>query len=322
MCVLDVFPPDGVSSSLETACIEVTKIYDQCIVQQLIGQCVRAADFCPVPIPPGSQLTSQVLTNTARCFFVGLGPFQPPFFRAVRVLTRAEREVTVIDPEGTLLCSFTVALQEIVRGNLWVPEGTLVQCQVLNVGGGGCELTTDPVTGEQQICCRVNTCTLIQVKAPVNLLVSSAGFCQPQPCTGGPAAAFPCPPEQIFAPQTCPEPPVFTLKDEKGNGIGGVTISLLRTVDATTFTLTQTTDSAGQARFSDAGAFAGGFDEIRFVDPLGNVSKSFRIPGQFTDDLGFIQNSATACQIEFQRTEAGSNLFYVTINGRRLANPV
>lgn len=317
-----ILPLEDCLQATERDCIEVVKVYDQCVGTNRLSQCVAVSDVCPEPLPAGARITARLIPNTARCFFSGFGPFNPPFFRAVRIATQVDQEVTIVDASGTLICSFTLTQREVARGYMWAPEGTFVQCQILALGGGGCDLTVDPETGQQLLCCRANLCVRIQVKAEVNLVVPSFGFCTAQECVGEPTPGFVCPPEQLNAPQICEEPPVFTLQNEQGAGISGVAVSLNRTVAGATVTTTSTTNAQGEAVFTNSGAFASGFDQIRFVDPLGNVTKTFQVPAQFEDVNGVTHQITNACRITFRRAAAGSNRFLVFIDGVQLAGTV
>ncbi len=313
-------PPGGCPPFTEKDCIEVFKVYDQCVAEELLGGCVIAEDFCTAPIPPDATVTCEVVPGGTRCFFVGFGPFNPPFYRPVRVQNTVQVNVTVTDAAGVVICpTFPVTLQGLTQVLMWAPNGTFVQCQVLAVGDCEAEVTTDPATGKQLICCRVKVCKEIQVKALVKLLVPSYGFCELEPCTPLPQPEFPCPPENIYPPQRCQEPPVFTLQDALGVGISGVAVSLIRKTDSSTVTITKTTDATGTAVFSEVGGFAGSLDDIYFVDPVGNVPKSFHIPTVFTDDQGDLHDSTTACVILLKRRLVNANLFDVYIDGYKLA---
>ncbi|MGB9904966.1 MAG: hypothetical protein ACPLQO_09945 [Desulfotomaculales bacterium] len=315
-------PPSGCPPVTQKDCIEVFKVYDQCVAEEILGSCVRAADFCAAPIPADAVIACTVVPNSAVCFFTGFGDFNPPFFRPVRVLQRVQVSVTV-SVGGVVVCGpFTITLQTVTQALLWAPPGTFVQCQILAVGDCSCDLATDPVTGDQLICCRVKVCKDIQVKALVKLLVPSYGFCELEPCVAAPQPEFPCPPEPVFPPQLCQEPPVFTLLSELGVGIGGVTVNLTRKTDSTTVTISKVTAANGQASFAEIGGFAGSLDDISFVDPATGKTVTFHVPVEFVDTGGVARDSATACVIQFQRTALGANTFNVTIDGFTLQSPV
>lgn len=296
----------------EKDCIEVFKVYDQCATEELLGSCVRAADHCTAPIPPDATITCEVVPDSARCFFVGFGPFNPPFFRPVLVLNEVQISVTVTS-NGTVICpTFTITLQGITQALMWAPDGTFVQCQILAVGPCTCDVTTDPATGDQLICCRVKVCKEIQIKALVKLLVPSYGFCEVNPCIAVPQPEFPCPPTQpLFPPQRCQEPPDIVILDHNNRGISGITVGLFRAGS----TITAVTDATGTAIFPTVGGFAGGIDTIQFRDPVTGKTVSFDLPTEFTDPTGAVHDSSTACSITFTRTAEKSSTFNVFIDG-------
>lgn len=293
-------------------CIEVFKVYDQCATEELLGSCVRAADHCAAPIPENATIACEVVPNSARCLFIGYGPFNPPFYRPVLVLNEVKVNVT-IRSNGTVICpTFTVTLQGITQAQMWAPEGTLVQCQIIAVGPCSCDLTTDPATGDQLICCRVKVCKEIQIKALVKLLVPSYGFCELDPCSGVPQPEFSCPPAQpLYPPERCQETPLVVLQNQDGSAISGVTVSLLRSSSV----VTAVTDTSGNASFPDVGGFGGGFDTIQFTDPVTGKSLSFAIPMEFTDQTGALHDCSTVCSILFMRTAEGAATFDVSLDG-------
>lgn len=295
-------------------CIEVFKVYDQCATEELLGSCVRAADHCSAPIPQGATITCEVVPDSARCFFVGFGPFNPPFYRPVLVLNEVQVNVTITS-NATVICpTFTITLQGITQAQMWAPDGTFVQCQILAVGPCTCDLTTDPVTGDQLICCRVKVCKEIQVKALVKLLVPSYGFCEVDPCIAVPQPEFPCPPAQpLFPPQRCQESPVVSLLNHDETPISGVTVFLIRSSS----TITAVTDATGNATFPTVGGFAGGIDTIQFTDPVTGKTLSFALPTEFTDPTGAAHDCSTACSICFTRTAEGATTFDVYIEGNK-----
>ncbi|MEW6425464.1 MAG: hypothetical protein AB1523_12125 [Bacillota bacterium] len=311
-------PPAGCPPFTEKDCIEVFKVYDQCAAEELLGGCVPA----PVPIPPGSTCTCSVVPGSAVCFFAGFGAFNPPYFRPVRVVNRVSVEGEVRDANGNLITTYTAALQALTQALMWAPPGTFVQCQILAAGDCTCEIVTDPVTGEQLICSQVKVCKEVQVKALVKLLVPSYGFCELDPCIPVPQPEFPCPPEPIFPPQRCQEPPLITILEVVGTGIPNVDVTLRRKVDATTIDITKRTDIGGNATFAEVGGFAGSLDDIIFTDPVTGKTITFHVPVEFTDTAGVVHDSRTACVIVFQRTLVGVTTFNVTIDGFTLATPV
>lgn len=291
----------------EKDCIEVFKVFDQCAGEELLGRCVLASDFCPTSLPADAAITCKVVPDTARCFFIGFGPFNPPFFRAVLVQNQVDIEITVRNAKGAVICGpFVITLQGIFQAQMWAPPGTFVQCQVIAVGDCNCDLAEDPVTGGQLICCRVKVCKEIQIKALVKLLVPSYGFCELEPCVAAPQPFFPCPPEEpLFPPQRCQDPPVVAIP-----GAANVTVSIIRAGT----TITAVTNAAGIATFATLGAIVAG-DIVRFTVPSTTKVVSFTVPATFTDPSGTLHDSTTVCSIRFVKKEGTT--FDVFIDGIR-----
>jgi hypothetical protein len=157
------------------------------------------------------------------------------------------------------------------------------------------------------------------VKALVKLLVPSYGYCELEPCEPAPQPEFPCPPEPIYPPQRCQDPPSFALQTLPlpAVGVPNVSISLIRKVDTTTVTITKVTNASGIASFAEIGGFAGGLDEIRFTDPLTSKTVVFPIPVEFIGTDTLPHDNATACNITFIRqgiVEPASLTYAVTID--------
>lgn len=294
----------------EKDCIEVFKVFDQCAGEEILGRCVKTTDFYQTTIPDDATVSCTVVPNTARCFFIGFGAFNPPFFRPVLVQNQLDVEVTARNAAGAVIGEpFVITLQGIFQSQMWAPPGTLVQCQVIAVGDCSCNLTTDPATGDQLICCQVKVCKEIQIKALVKLLVPSYGFCELDPCTPVPQPFFPCPPEQpLYPPQRCQEDPVVILQEIDGSAITGTTVTITRAGT----TVSAVTDGTGTATFTTMGAIVAG-DVVQFTDPASDKLVSFTVPPTFTDQNGTAHDSNTVCSIRFQRTSGTT--FNIFIDG-------
>ena len=293
----------------EKDCIEVFKIYDQCAGEELLGRCVLASEFCSDPIPADAVITCNVVPNSARCFHIGFGEYNPPFYRPVMIQSQLDVEITVSDAAGNTICGpFTTRIDGISQFQMWAPPGTLVQCQIIAVGDCACDLTTDPVTGDQLICCRVYVCKEIQIKALVRLLVPSYGFCELDPCTPV-TLPYACPgDEPLYPPQRCQEPPVVILQETDDSPIPNVNVSIIRAGTTTTVL----TDANGTATFTTLGAIVAG-DIVQFVDPTTQALLSFTVPTTFTDTEGTLHDSNTVCTLQFTRVEGST--FNVFIDG-------
>lgn len=293
----------------EKDCIEVFKVYDQCAGEELLGRCVIASDFCQTQLPADAVITCAVVPGSARCFHVGFGEFNPPFFRPVLVQNQLDIEVTVKDTAGNIICGpFITRLEGIFQAQMWAPPGTLVQCQIIGVGDCACDLAIDPNTGDQLICCQVKVCKEIQIKALVKLLVPSYGFCELDPCTPVPQPTI-CPPETpLYPPQRCQEPPVVILQTATDTPMANATVSIMRAGTTTT----AVTDGTGTATFTTLGAIVAG-DVVQFTDTASDKVVSFTVPPTFTDINGTLHDSNTVCTIQFTRTTG--TVFNVFIDG-------
>lgn len=314
-----ICPPEGCGTPTARECIEAVKVFDSCLVDEQIGQCVRVADVCPSPIPEGSTIVAEPLLDTARCFFIGFGGFNPPFFRATRVLLTIDISVSVFAPDGTLICQFVQTLQEIARGFLWAPPNTFVQCEVLSIGGGGCELATDPATGDQIICCRRRFCAAIRVKGIVNLLVAGFGECELEPCTGEPDPGFRCP-TTVGPPQVCAATPTVAIQNDTGMGISDLDVTFTRTADGAVFSVTRTTNAAGEVEFPEIGGIVASFDRIEFT--LAGKTVVFIPPASFTDVNGVLHDSPTICRLIFRQVAEHPDLFVVLIDGVQMEGTI
>jgi len=271
----------------------------------------------------GSACTCSVVPGSAVCFFAGFGDFNPPYYRPVKVVNRVGITGEIRDVNGNLVTTYTTTLQALTQAFMWAPPGTLVQCQILDVGDCECGVVTDPVTGEQLIWSQVKVCKEIQVKALVKLLVPSYGFCELDPCSP-PPQPFVCPPDEpLYPPQRCQSSPVITLL-EPGLvcSIPDVDVTLTRKVDNTTVSITKKTNATGAATFAEVGGFAGGLDVISFTDPTTTKTINFPVPLEFTDTGGTVHDSTTVCTITFQRTAVGATTFNAFIDTIQSATPV
>ncbi|MDD2443536.1 MAG: hypothetical protein PHS52_03440 [Desulfotomaculaceae bacterium] len=294
----------------EKDCIEVFKVYDQCVTEDALTRCVCSNDVCDSTV--ARIVSCSVIPDSVQCAFIGFGPFNPPFFRAVRVLQSVDVEVTAARANGST-CKFVTTLQDIVQAFMWAPEGTFVQCNILAVGDCNCEIVS-PAPETQLICCTVKICKDIQVKALVKLLVPSYGFCEFQPCQAVAQPEFPCPPAgPIFPPQRCQTPPTVTITDA-GTPAAGVTVQLRRNVPPFPVTINAVTDQAGVATFAEVGGFAGGVDQIIFQLTPGGKIVTFNVPLEFIDINGVAHDSATVCTITFNRVDTAPEQFEVFIN--------
>ncbi len=283
----------------EQDCIEVFKIYDHCAGEDLLGKCLLACSMCTETLPADAVITCTVVEDSARCFHIGYGSFNPPFYRPILVHNQVNVQITIKDTEDNILCRpFTTKLEGIFQTQMWAPEGTLVQCSVVDVGVSSCEIANDPISGAQLICCQASICREIQVKALVRLLVPSYGFCEMDTCTPVPQPS-PCPPENTpFPPQRCQQVPSITILDIGDTPLEDVAISVNRAGTTTT----AITDASGIATFTTLGALIAS-DIIQFMDSASNDLISFTMPYTFTDSENVSYDCNTVCTMQFTRVE-------------------
>ena len=83
-------PPAGCPPVTQKDCIEVFKVYDQCVAEEVLGSCVRAADFCPSPIPANARQSLYAAASIRRASSEGAIE-KPPFSQRPRddVITSA-----------------------------------------------------------------------------------------------------------------------------------------------------------------------------------------------------------------------------------------
>jgi len=164
-------------------CIEVLKVYDQCVTDVTLQGFKLTAAECTSTIPDDAVVACSVDLNTAACFIVSSGAYTTPFFRPVNIMSTVQTSVTISSQQGLIICGpLTIALQGSAAAVLWMPEGTLAQCAILNMGNCSCAVVTNPDSGAQIIACSVHACEEMLVTAPVKLLVPSYGFCKLPAC--------------------------------------------------------------------------------------------------------------------------------------------
>jgi hypothetical protein len=164
-------------------CIEVLKVYDQCMTGVTLQGFELAATECTSTIPDDAVVTCSVAPNTAACFIVSSGAYTTPFFRQVNSMSSVQVQVTISSQQGFISCGpLTIVLQGLASPVLWMPEGALAQCAILNMDNCSCAVVTNPDSGTQIIACSVQVCEEILVTAPVKLLVPSYGFCKLPAC--------------------------------------------------------------------------------------------------------------------------------------------
>lgn len=206
-------------------CIRVEQVFDFGFKPISFTDCfeIRRGQ-CPPGIPAGSTATCRV--RTAECELVQVGPPDAQGIRTVTVRITVEKEISVFDPSGALLCTIPVTSVIHETTSLFAPEGTEIQCEV-TADCGPCEVTPveqnlhnggngEPLPGAAEglqsqtrtviaiICCQQGVCLLLESKAFVKLCVP-AEPCEPRPLV---QALPPCPPPPLPPPPfpLCPQP--------------------------------------------------------------------------------------------------------------------
>lgn len=206
-------------------CIRVEQVFDFGFKPISFTDCFEIRKRqCPAGIPPGSTATCRV--REAECELVQVGPPDAQGIRTVTVRIEVEKEVSVFDPNGVLLCTIPVTSVIHETTSLFAPEGTEIQCEV-TADCGPCEVTpaeedennNDNDEGLSEaaglvqpqrshviaiICCQQGICLLLESKAFVKLCVP-AEPCEPRPLV---QALPPCPPPPLPPPPfpLCPQP--------------------------------------------------------------------------------------------------------------------
>ncbi|MDK2856227.1 MAG: hypothetical protein PWQ41_1074 [Bacillota bacterium] len=194
-----------------TECIEVLKVYDQCIKEDIIVEEEPIPPGCPNPLPPGATVECNFVFDIdpatglpeTRCEVINIGPPDANGFADVTVRQRLVFDITIRDQFGNVLCGPTRIGPKFFFNTvlLYAPAGTFGQCRIVS-SLCRCEIIPDPDNpGLNVLLCTKKLCKEIEIKALVKLLVSSLGFCIPAPCQTRPQPEFPCPPENLFPPQ-------------------------------------------------------------------------------------------------------------------------
>ncbi|MCR4419445.1 MAG: hypothetical protein QHH27_03110 [Clostridia bacterium] len=207
----------------EIDCIEVLKVYDQCIKEEIIFREVPVPKHCH--IDPTDTIVCEVVFPDTTCSIFNFGEPDPNNFRSIVIKQTIKLQIRVFDSRGheKVPCRVTEGpFQQFQDVFLYAPEGTFGQCRIVSAR---CECSVLPRTdttnhedsaegnGHESLVlfCKIKLCKEIQVKALVKLLVPSYGFCQAEPCVATPQEEFPCPPQNLFPPQQCEVPDVVVV---------------------------------------------------------------------------------------------------------------
>lgn len=206
--------PDGIlGCELATSvidCIEVLKVYDQCIKEDVIVEEEPVPVGCPNPLPPGATVQCSFVFDIdpatglpeTRCEVINIGPPDAQGFADVTVRQRLVFDLTIRDALGNVLCTARVGPKFFFNTVLlYAPDGTFGQCRIVS-SLCRCDIIPDPDNPALNVLlCTKKLCKEIQIKALVKLCVPTFGFCVPAVCEARPQPEFPCPPTNLFPPQ-------------------------------------------------------------------------------------------------------------------------
>lgn len=191
-------------------CIEVLKVYDQCIAETALPRQINLPAGCPNPLPEDAVIDCEIVFDIeeatgqpeTRCEVINVSEPDEEGFSTITIRQRIVTEITIRNAFGDIICGpeqvgpefcFTTAV-------LYAPAGTFGQCRIINAACE-CEAISDPDDPDLNVLlCTRALCQEVTVKALVKLCVPSYGFCIPAPCIAQPLD-FTCPPDNIFPPQ-------------------------------------------------------------------------------------------------------------------------
>lgn len=195
-------PPGGCPPATEIVCIETWKVYDFCFQSDTIeNACFAIPPACNPPVPVDTEVVCEVIGVSAVVVSrVPLGPPAPAGFARITIRIIITIRFTLLAPDGTTICTFTVDFPFLKTVALCAPDGTEIDVTARPVRCGPCFILAGT-----QVCCEIDLCLLIQARAFVKLLVPAYGFCVPAECVELPKTPIVCPPDPLFPPQ-CPIP--------------------------------------------------------------------------------------------------------------------
>ena len=181
----------------EVVCIETFKVYDFCFQADSREQCFSVPENCECfPFPPGSTAKCEI-EGTPTCIEISRTDPDETGRANVTFAVSATIKITIVGPDGEVLCTFNKTISFTKTVVLCAPEGTFTDCAIVS---SACQCV---LIGEQ-VCCSVDLCLVIQSRAVVKLLIPTFGFCMPKECEQvSPAPPVVCPPT-LFPPQCTP----------------------------------------------------------------------------------------------------------------------
>jgi hypothetical protein len=175
----------GCPAPTEIDCIEVTKVYDSCFQTETFNNlCTPIPTNCLTIAGEAGTVATCAITAQS-CSFVSAVSTGVDDFANVTFAFSLTETITLTNTAGQT-CTFTVPVTFVKTVTLCAPSGTTQTCEVAGTTCGPCALIDD------QVCCQLVVCIVLQSVATVQLLVPSYGFCVPAPCAVLPI--LPCPP--------------------------------------------------------------------------------------------------------------------------------
>jgi len=196
-------PYEGCPPPTEIVCIEVPKVYDFCFQsERKENVCFDIPCECMPPIPADVSIECSI--TSANCFEVAREATGVDGFFNITLRVNVEGTITIRNADGSVRCTFPICFGFLKTVVLCAPVGTEVVCDVVSSRCGPCFIVNN------QVCCEIDLCIIIQIIAIVKLLVPAYGFCVPAECETLPKPPLVCPPEFLFPPQcevpNCTEP--------------------------------------------------------------------------------------------------------------------
>lgn len=187
----------------EIDCIEVMKVYDQCIKEEVIFHQEEVPG--DTALAPTDTIQCEVVFPGTTCDIFTFGPPDEFNFRNIVVRQNVTIKIRVFDACGVEKRQYAVTSAPITQFQdvfLYAPDGTEGQCSIVSALCEQCTIVTEG--GMQYFFCKIRLCKEIVVKATVKLLLPNYGFCQPVVCSSAPQPGFPCPPPNLFPPKMEP----------------------------------------------------------------------------------------------------------------------
>ena len=168
----------------EMDCVEVLKVYDQCLKEEVISR-----EFS-VPgggeVAPTDSIACEIISPDSNCEIIKFSAPDQNNLRQITIrLTLAVKiRVFTADGQEKTKCAVNGEPFQVIREVvLFAPDGTFGQCRL---AAANCKCDLIPAGTGQAYLCKILFCAELKVKAPVSLLMPAYGFCVPTPCEPAP----------------------------------------------------------------------------------------------------------------------------------------